>query len=214
MDANKNMNIFRLIHFDNLEDTLRNGMYSRNSGHIVPNFVNIGDTTLIKQRETFTVPINPPNGNLGDYIPFYFAGHSPMLLNIKTGARGIQKRDQKDLIYIVCKVHGIVDNCHEWCFTDGHTKNHLTKFFNNLDKLDDLDWETIRSQYWHNTEEDYDRIRRKQAEFLVKSHVPATCICGLIVLDADQENRAKEIMQNAGLELPIYIDIKRKYFYP
>jgi hypothetical protein len=91
MDANKNMNIFRLIHFDNLEDTLRNGMYSRNSGHIVPNFVNIGDTTLIKQRETFTVPVNPPNGNLGDYIPFYFAGHSPMLLNIKTGARGIQK---------------------------------------------------------------------------------------------------------------------------
>ena len=116
MDANKNMNIFRLIHFDNLEDTLRNGMYSRNRGHIVPNFVNIGDTTLIKQRETFTVPVNPPNGNLGDYIPFYFAGHSPMLLNIKTGA--------------------------------------------------------------------------------------------------DQENRAKEIMLNAGLELPIYIDTKRKYFYP
>ena len=189
-------------------------MYSRNSGNIVPNFVNIGDTTLIKQRETFTVPVNPPNGNLGDYIPFYFAGHSPMLLNIKTGARGIQKRDQKDLIYIVCKVHGIVEQCPEWCFTDGHAKNHLTKFFNNLDLLDNLDWEMIRSQYWHNTEEDYDRIRRKQAEFLVKSHVPATCICGLIVLDADQENKAKEIMQNAGLELPIYIDTKRKYFYP
>ena len=47
MDANKKINIFRLIHFDNLEETLRNGMYSRNSGHIVPNFVNIGDTTLI-----------------------------------------------------------------------------------------------------------------------------------------------------------------------
>lgn len=66
----------------------------------------------------------------------------------------------------------------------------------------------------YNTEEDYDRMRRKQAEFLVKSHVPATCICGLIVLDADQENKAKEITQNAGLELPIYIDTKRKYFYP
>ena len=37
---------------------------------------------------------------------------------------------------------------------------------------------------------------------------------GLIVLNVDQENRAKEIMQNAGLELPIYIDTKRKYFYP
>jgi hypothetical protein len=95
MDANNNINIFRLIHFDNLEETLRNGMYCRNSGHIIPNFVNIGDTTLIKQRETFIVPVNPPNGNLGDYILFYFAGHSPMLLNIKTGARGIQKREQK-----------------------------------------------------------------------------------------------------------------------
>ena len=62
-------------------------------------------------------------------------------------------------------------------------------------------------------QDNYDRIRRKQAEFLVKSHVPATCICGLIVLDDDQENRAKGIMQNAGLELPIHIDKKRQYFY-
>jgi hypothetical protein len=89
-------------------------------------------------------------------------------------------------------VHGIVDNCPEWCFTDGHAKNHLTKFFNNLDKLDDLDWEMIRSQYWHNTEEDYDRIRRKQAEFLVKSHVPATCICGLIVLSKSSKRNHAE----------------------
>lgn len=99
MDANKNINIFRLIHFDNLEDTLRNGMYSRNSGHIVPNFVNIGDTTLIKQRETFTVPVNPPKGNLGDYIPFYFAGHSPMLLNIKTGHEA-SRSEIKKISYI------------------------------------------------------------------------------------------------------------------
>ena len=213
MDAKNNINIFRLIHFDSLEDTLREGMYSRNSGHIIKNFVNIGDTTLIKQRETFTVPVNPPNGNLGDYIPFYFAGHSPMLLNIKTGERGIQKRDQKDLIYIVCKVHGIVEHCPEWCFTDGHAKNHLTKFFNNLDQLDNLDWQTIRSQYWYNTEEDYDRKRRKQAEFLVKTHVPTTCICGLIVLNEEQKHRANEITLNLGLELPIHVDKKCQYFY-
>ena len=72
--------ILRLIHFNNLEDILKNGMYSKNSVHVIPDYVNIGDTTLIKQRETFTVRIDPPNGNLGDYIPFYFAGHSPMLL--------------------------------------------------------------------------------------------------------------------------------------
>ena len=51
-------------------------MYSKNSGHVIENYINIGDTTLIRQRETFTVRVNPPNGTLGDYIPFYFAGHS------------------------------------------------------------------------------------------------------------------------------------------
>ena len=214
MDADKNINIFRLIHFNNLEETLKNGMYSKDSDHIVPNFVNIGDTTLIKQRETYTVRVYPPNGNLGNYIPFYFAGHSPMLLNIKTGARGIQKHEQKDLVYVVCKTLCIIDKCPEWCFTDGHAKNHLTKFYNNLNQLNALDWTTIRSQYWHDTEDDYDRMRRKQAEFLVKAHVPSQCICGLIVLTEEQEQRAKEIMQKAGIELPIYVDVHCKYFYP
>lgn len=52
--------ILRLIHFDNLEHILKHGIYSKNSGHIIPDYVNIGDTTLIKQRETFTVRIDPP----------------------------------------------------------------------------------------------------------------------------------------------------------
>ena len=214
MDANNNMNIFRLIHFDNLEWTLKNGMYSHNSGHIDPNFVNIGDTTLIQQRETYRVRVNPPNGTLGDYIPFYFAGHSPMLLNIKTGARGIQKRDQKDLVYVVCKVNRITESCPEWCFTDGHAKNKLTRFYNSLEHLNTLDWEIIQSQYWYDTEDDWDRKRRKQAEFLVKNHVPATCICGLIVLNAKQKELAETILQKANIELPIHVDNKYKFFYP
>lgn len=52
--------ILRLMHFDNLEHILKHGIYSKNSGHIIPDYVNIGDTTLIKQRETFTVRIDPP----------------------------------------------------------------------------------------------------------------------------------------------------------
>ena len=189
-------------------------MYSKNSGHIVPNFVNIGDTTLIKQRETFTVRVNPPNGSLGDYIPFYFAGHSPMLLNIKTGARGIQQQDQNNLIYIVCRISSITEYCLEWCFTDGHAKNNLTKFYNNLRDLELLDWDIISQQYWYDTADDYDRMRRKQAEFLVKNHVPATCICGLIVTTSEQEQKAKDILTKVNSDIKIFVDTKHKYFYP
>ena len=206
--------ILRLMHFDNLEHILKHGMYSKNSSHVIPNYVNIGDATLIKQRETFTVRITPPNGNLGDYIPFYFAGHSPMLLNIKNGSRGIKQLPQKDLVYVVCRISCIIEHCPEWCFTDGHAKNHLTRFYNHTDDLTNLDWDVISMQYWHDTEDDYDRMRRKQAEFLVKGHVPANCICGLIVLSAEQEERAKAIQQQTGTNIPIYVDSKRKYFYP
>ena len=212
--ANKDHHILRLIHFDNLEDILKNGMYSKNSGHVIPDYVNIGDTTLIKQRETFTVRIDPPNGNLGDYIPFYFAGHSPMLLNIKNGSRGIKQLPQKDLVYVVCRISGIIEHCPEWCFTDGHAKNHLTRFYNHTEDLTKLDWDVISMQYWHDTEDDYDRMRRKQAEFLVKGHVPTNCICGLIVLTPEQEERAKAIQQQTGTNIPIYVDNKRRYFYP
>ena len=205
--------ILRLMHFDNLEHILKHGMYSKNSSHVIPNYVNIGDATLIKQRETFTVRITPPNGNLGDYIPFYFAGHSPMLLNIKNGSRGVKLLPQKDLVYVVCRISGIIEHCPEWCFTDGHAKNHLTRFYNHTDDLTKLDWDVIRMQYWHDTEDDYDRMRRKQAEFLVKGHVPANCICGLIVLTTEQEKRAKAIQQQTGTNIPIYVDNKRRYFY-
>ena len=141
-------------------------MYSKNSGHVIPNYVNIGDTALIKQRETFTVRIDPPNGNLGDYIPFYFAGRSPMLLNIKNGSRGIKQFPQKDLVYVVCRISGIIEQCPEWCFTDGHAKNHLTRFYNHTDDLTEL------------------------------------------------EIKAKTIQKQAGVEIPVYVDNNRRYFYP
>lgn len=137
-----------------------------------------------------------------------------MLLNIKTGNRGILQRSQEELIYVTCKISGILEHCPEWCFTDGHAKNHLTRFFNSTDDLSQLDWDIIKQQFWHDTEDNMDRMRRKQAEFLVKGHVPANCICGLIVLNPEQEERAKTIQKQAGVEIPVHIDKQRKYFYP
>ena len=61
-------------------------------------------------------------------------------------------------------------------------------FYNHIDNLAKLDWNIISKQYWYNTEDDYDRMRRKQAEFLVKRHVPTN--------------------------IPIYVDTERKYFFP
>lgn len=206
--------LLRLIHSDMLEEVLTNGMYSKNSGHVISGYINIGDAELIKQRDEYVVKIDPPNGHLGDYIPFYFAGHSPMLLNIKTGYRGIKKHPQSDLVFLVCKISDVIEQCPHWCFTDGHAKSSITKFYNDIEDLSLLDWDTINLQFWNSTEDDYDRMRRKQAEFLVKKHVPLTCISQIIVINAEQTAKIKEIESRIGIDIPVVIDKQRKYFYP
>ena len=79
-----------------------------------------------------------------------------MLLNIKTGYRGIRKRPQDELIYIVCRIKDIVAQCPAWCFTDGHAKNKLTEFYNDIKDLTHVDWEVVCTQFWGNDEANMD----------------------------------------------------------
>ena len=206
--------IFRMIHYSNLEFILKHGLHTKNSPACDPNYINIGDVQLIEQRQNFHVGINPPGGDLGDYIPFYFGGHSPMLLNIKTGYRGIQQRPQDELIYIVCRISEIVSQCPEWCFTDGHAKNNITEFYNDVKDLIHVDWNIIKSQIWKNDENDMDRMRKKQAEFLVKNHVPVSCIAGIIVKTTERETYVKTLLERLNSTIKVHVDSNNKYFYP
>ncbi len=206
--------IFRMIHFSNLEFILTHGLHTKNSSTCDPSYINIGDVQLIEQRQSFHVRINPPGGDLGDYIPFYFGGHSPMLLNIKTGYRGIQQRPQDELIYIVCQISQVISQCPEWCFTDGHAKNNITEFYNDVKDLIHVDWNIVKSQFWRNDEDDMDRMRKKQAEFLVKNHVPVSCIAGIIVKTATRETYVKKLLERLNLAIKVHTDSKNNYFYP
>lgn len=203
--------LFRMLHIDNLEDNLREGIYAPNARHN-PAYLNIGDEELIAKRGEFALPI-APGGVLSDYIPFYFGGCSPMLLNIKTGYRGVKQRDQREIVYICSHIDVIISVCHEWCFTDGHAKDRLTTYYNQIEDLDQVDWSTVEDKYWKSTEEDPDRMRRKQAEFLVKNHVPVRCFSGIVVHDEVAAKRVKDIEEKVGVNLKVYVDKNHKYYY-
>ncbi len=205
--------IFRIVHINNVEYLLRYGMFTRDHAHADPNYINIGDSNLITQRNDYPVGINPPNGNLGDYVPFYFGPLSPMLLNIITGYRGITQRPQEDIVYIICSINTIIDQCPEWCFTDGHAKNAITAFYNHLDYLDQVDWSMVAKRYWSNTEEDFDRMRKKQAEFLVKHQVPVNCISSIVVLNEQRQSFVEEIVNRLELEIPVWVNPNNKFYY-
>lgn len=205
--------LFRIVHIDNVEYLLSHGMYIRNHPHADPDYINIGDTGLIAQRNNYSVGVNPPNGVLGDYIPFYFGPLSPMLYNIETGYRGVVKRPQSDIVYMVCRLDVIVEDCAEWCFTDGHAKNALTTFYNDLANLGAVDWNLVSAKYWSNTEDDLDRMRRKQAEFLVKDHVPVNCIGGIIVYEELQKAILEAIITRLGLNIQVLVNPRNQYYY-
>lgn len=206
--------IFRMVHYSNVEYILRNGLCCKTHENADPDYINIGDTNLIQQRNEYIVGINPPGGNLGDFVPFYFGGHTPMLLNITTGYRGVTQRPQQDIVFICCIIENIVQECKEWCFTDGHAKNHITEFYNDLQHLNKLDWAAIQNQWWSPTLDDRDKSRKKQAEFLVKGYVPTQCIHCIIVKNEQRKTDIEEIIRGTGLNIPVKIDINNKLYYP
>lgn len=201
-----------MVHSDNLEYLLRHGMHASSHPDKDPDYIFIGDSTLTQQRNEFEIPLTGC-GNIGEYVAFYFGTLSPMLFNIKTGYRGITKRPQSDIVYVCCKLESIAREACEFVFCDGHAKNRLTQFFSDTRDLDKVDWSLRWERYWRNSEDDYDRQRRKQAEFLVRNHVPANCVDHIVVYDQEKATFVTEILNRLTLNIPVTINPQGKFYY-
>ena len=204
--------ICRMTHIDNVSFIVQNGLWSKLSPVQDPNFVSIGNPDIIDKRTNKTVVVNPPGGVLGEYVPFYFSGHSPMLFNIATGY-GVKKVPQKDIVFLVCDALEIVNAGIPYCFTDGNATKAISKFYNTLYGLRELDWPCIHATIWKNTEDDYDRVRKKMSEFLVKGHVPAGMIREIIVKNPEVEQRVTAMLGHSLSDCKIKVDTDYKYYF-
>jgi hypothetical protein len=205
--------IFRIVHIDNVEYLLIHGMFAYNHPNSDPTYINIGDTSLMSKRKAYPVALDPPGGMLGDYVPFYFGPLSPMLLKIRDGNGGVTKRPQSDIVYIVCKVDDIVAHCNDWCFTDGHAKTAISEFYSDLQMLTEVDWNMVGAKYWMANEEDMDRARRKQAEFLIKSQVSVNCINCIVVYNEEKRTLVQSIVDRLGLKIAVLVNPNNKFYY-
>jgi hypothetical protein len=203
--------LYRIVHITNLEYILHHGICCRNHPGADPDYINIGDSELIAKRNDYPVKIIPPGGNLGEYVPFYFGPLSPMLYKIKTGHGGITQRPQSDIVYIICNAANVIQHCQHWCFTDGHAKTAITEFYNSMDNIGEVDWGIVKEKQWSNTEDDFDRMRRKQAEFLVKEHVPVSCISHIVVYNEERRILVQELVNKSGLN--IRVSIRTQLYY-
>lgn len=119
--------------------------------------------------------------------------------------------DQADIVYLVSSAERIASSGLKFVFTDGHGIMELSDYYDNLDNLDVIDWNVMKEKYWFDTDEDPDRKRRRQAEFLVYKKLPWDMIEMIALINNEVKAQVEEIILNAHQKHPI--KVKPNWYY-
>ena len=205
-------NIYHITHIRNLPNMINEGGLWCDSESVKRNLrpVEIAYTE-IKERRTRKVVKIPPGGTLAEYVPFYFCNRSPMLYTIHMGNVPAYRDGQANILHLVSSAEKVAQANLPFVFTDGHAIVNLSLFYNRLDDLNQVDWKVIRDWRWHDTENDNDRRRRKQAEFLVKNFFPFSLLEEIGVYSAAVRDRVLPLLEN--VEYKPIVRIQRKWYY-
>lgn len=199
--------LYRITHIENISHICQYGITHRSSVNTNPNYVAIGDGSLITTRNSHLLN----NGKLlGEYIPFYFGYRTPMLFVIQKGFNGLKPIKAADIVYCVTSVQKILDAKIDFLFTDGHAIDSFTTEYskNQITAIHTiLDFEAINSKIWKD-ENDLDKKRRKEAEFLLASDLPSNYILGYICYN----EYAKVKLISTGINQDKIV-IKPEYFF-
>lgn len=205
-DLNKTY-LYRMTHIENIPHVLQYGITHSTSANANPDFVPIGDGSLIVARNNFLLN----NGRrLGEYIPFYFGVRTPMLYVVQNGFNMVAPTPAQNIVYCVSSVQKIMDLQLDFVFTDGHAVDGFSSQFTaadiqNIDIL--LDKNAINARYWRD-ENDLDRKRRKEAEFLVLGDIVQEGILGFITYN----EMAKNTVVNFGADAA-KVHIKSEFYF-
>jgi hypothetical protein len=185
----ENIKLYRMTHIENIKHILEYGITHKNSSNANPNYVNIGDISLIENRASKSVKIdngiytatNTSTIILGDFIPFYFGVKMPMLYIVQNGGNFVESPTKpEDVIYLACSLKDIISNIKPYYFSDGHGTDRLTSFYDETkinDILQIIDYKSIVSAYLGGNE-NLSLKRKKQAEFLISNDIPPKFIIG------------------------------------
>ncbi|MEP6960241.1 MAG: DUF4433 domain-containing protein [Nitrospirota bacterium] len=203
-----------LTHVDNLDTIIRRG------GLHAPNHV--PDDGLMYRfchsaevhgaRVDVPIPVGP-GGTIHDYVPFYFGYLSPMMLNLKTGRVDGYNEGQEPLIYLVLSAQAVEAAGIKFVYSDGHGLARITEWFEDLDRLDAVDWTMVNERYWTDNINDMDRQRKKQAEFLVHQCCPWSLIHEIVVIDSTMQRRVETIQAALPADQRRVVRVDRNWYY-
>lgn len=202
--------IFRIVHVENVQWIFAHGgLHCQKSSVQNPDYVNIGNESLISKRSSQPVPI-PPRGTLGNYVPFYFTPHSLMMYNIMTG-HGVRKRENREIVIFFSSLHRLCQFGVQFVFTNQHACSIDVEFFSDTDDLSQIDWELLRRRDFKTGDMDPGKQVRYQAEALAYDHVPLSAIQGVACYDDNIKRRLELQLKDGGIDLSIQA-IPKLYF--
>jgi hypothetical protein len=188
--------IYHFTHARNLPKILHaGGLYCKAE---LPSDLEVVDISLqdIQEKRRAKRVRCEPGGILHDYVPFLFSTRSPMMFRISKGNVEGRSRDTTNLIYVVSSVERVREAGLAFVFTDGHPIMALSTFYNEVADLDKVDWKVMRMRYWKDTDDDNDRERRRQAEFLVQGTFPWEIVEFLAVKNNDIGRRLQNYLSD------------------
>lgn len=205
-----NRQLYHITHINNLQGILdSSGLVCKND--IDENkYTNIAYDLLQERRAGTKIPI-APFGTLHDYAPFFFCKKPPMLYTISRNNVVEAENAQNSIIYFVTTIDRVLQTDKKVVFTDGHAIMALTNFYNDVKYFDKIDWELMDNWYWADTEEDNDRKRRKQAEFLIYKKSPIELFNTIVCQNRNIFNIVTQTIEKN--QKNIEVEIKPDWYY-
>ena len=201
-------------HVDNLDTIIRrNGIHAPN--HVPDDglpYRFCHSAEVHGARADVPIPVGP-GGTVHDYVPFYFGYLSPMMLNLKTDRVDGYDEGQEPLIYLVSPAQAVEEAGIKFVYSDGHGLARITEWFEDLDRLDAVDWTMVNEHYWTDNINDMDRQRKKQAEFIVHQYCPWSLIQEIVVIDSTMQRRVETIQAAFPADQRRAVRVDRNWYY-
>ena len=164
----------------------------------------------------------PPWGVVHDYVPFYFAPRSPMLMAIDGGRVDGCDWRQPDIVHLETTVEMALADGAAFVFYDMNATLDFSTPYNDLARLDAVDWDLLTEEptmdgfcrYW-NSKQDPPRyamrMEKRQAEFLVQGSLSLGRIRRMGVIDQAKQAEVSAILHQAGITLQV--DIMSDWYF-
>ena len=187
--------IYHITHISNLASIAAAGGLWCDGERVRQSFgcIGIAHQNIKDRRARRAVPV-AAKGTLADYVPFYFAPRSPMLYTISRGNVEGYQGSQEQIVHLVSSVESATALDRPWTFTEGHADMAFTKYFGDLEQLDQVDWAVMKEKYWNDTAERPDRKRRRQAEFLVHKSYPWAAVIEIGVMTVRMKQQCEHAL--------------------